>query len=604
MKHKMMKKTSLFLVGAMAMGLVACSSEEPAVKDGSNATEGDFYTTLTLNFGGTRSETTSEPTDDKGASSDGEELGILEENNIDQILIVLCTKDDQGNYSHVTHALADAVRKTNTDRWNPTYVVRFETQDLYKLAGDDEFVANSYNKGETLYVFTYCNPTASMKGKYNMETTSEGDFDPDAIFTVDGTPNQEILWKDNNFVMTNAGLQSIQLPSKYQLLYDYNKETTPFNLGTVTVQRVATRFDLAEKRAETVEVEEDVYKRYPPTYKRGADGEVVKELTEYDLPANTYFIMDPVNNEVSGFVTIDAVSFFNEAKNYYGFIHTSNDGTPNNWTLCGVDNKVQYVVSPYYQFTNTLRGMNNFNYSLVDASGNIRGPKEWDYTLYSDIIGKRADNWNGGQRDYYFWKYSTPNTIPADESNQIKGNTTGVLFRAYITANELRNPELAAAMEAGDDIYAFEGKLYGNQEMLVNYVKNHPQSEVQRNYDLIFDEDGNLKSDADHFATQTGGFTVYKADKATGKYYCYYYYYNRHNDNGNNTVMGKMEFATVRNNVYKLFVETVKEFGHTGDPNDDEKPEDPKDPDESPQTFFKVQVEVLPWVVRVNDIQF
>ena len=601
----MMKKTSLFLVGAMAMGLVACSSEEPAVKNGSNATEGDFYTTLTLNFGGTRSETTSNPSDDKGASNDGEELGISTENNIDQILIVLCTKDDQGNYSHVTHALADAVRKTNAPTWTPTYVVRFETQDLYDLAGDEEFKANSYTPGETLYVFTYCNPTESMKAQYDMEKTSEGTFDPDAKFTVDGTPAQEILWNDNNFVMTNAGLQSIELPSKYQLLYDYNKETTPFNLGTVTVQRVATRFDLAQKNPETVKVMEDEERWYPGVYKRGAGDYVESVENTYDLPANTYYIMDPVNNVVAGFVTIDAVSFFNEAKDYYAFIHTSPKGTPTDWTLCGVDNKVQYVVSPYYQFTNTLRGMNNFNYSLVDASGNIRGPKDWDYTLYSDIIGKRQDNW-GGQHDYYFWKYSTPNTIPADESNQIKGNTTGVLFRAYITPNERRNPELVAAMENGDDIYAFEGKIYGNQEMLVNYVKNHPQSEVQRNYDAIFDEDGNLKENTDHYATTVGKFTVYKPTLVNGKnvYYCYYYYYNRHNDNGNNTVMGPMEFAAVRNNVYKLFVESVKEFGHTGDPNDDEKPEDPEDPDESPQTFFKVQVEVLPWVVRVNDIQF
>lgn len=82
----------------------------------------------------------------------------------------------------------------------------------------------------------------------------------------------------------------------------------------------------------------------------------------------------------------------------------------------------------------------------------------------------------------------------------------------------------------------------------------------------------------------------------------YYAYYNRHNDNGNNTVMGAMEFSVVRNNVYKIAVQNILEFGHPGKPGDDPDPEDPNDPDESPKTYFRVQVQVLPWVVRVNNI--
>lgn len=569
-----MKKTSLFLLGAMTLGLAACSSEEPAVKGGAEASEGDFYTTLTLNFGtGTRSETNSDDETGKGSSTDGEEYAILPEYNIDEILVILCQKQNDGSYKHVTHALANAVRKTNAPATTPTYVVRFETQDLYDLAGDDEFTLNSTTKGETLYVFTYCNPTEEMKDVYGYEPkqTNVGDFDPDAIFDVS---NAE-LWTPNAFPMSNAALESVQLPSKYELLYDYNKETTPFNLGTVTVQRMATRFDLAEK-TETVNV----------------NGTEMK---------NTYAIQNPVNNVVDAYVTIDAVSFFNEAKECYGFMHTSATGNEDGWRLCGYDRIGQYVVSPYWRTTG-LRGQENFNYSLVDENNKLIGPKEWDYTTIASVIGVREDNWDNGKRDYYFWKYSTPNTIPSPISNQIKGNTTGVLYRAYITPNQT-NTDLYAAMNNGDVIYAFEGILYGNQAMLQKYVATHPESEVKRMYDKTFNEDGTLKSNDPHFATKTGGFTVYTQDE-DGKYYCYYYYYNRHNDNGNNTVMGDMEFAAVRNNVYKLYVESVKVFGHPGDPDDDENPEDPEDPDESPQTYFKVQVEVLPWVVRVNDIQF
>ena len=83
-----------------------------------------------------------------------------------------------------------------------------------------------------------------------------------------------------------------------------------------------------------------------------------------------------------------------------------------------------------------------------------------------------------------------------------------------------------------------------------------------------------------------------------GHYYVYYYYYNRHNDNGLNT-MGVMEFATVRNNIYKLKVDNIMRFGLPGD-----KPDKPDTPDETPDIYFKVSVKVLDWVVRVNNIIF
>ena len=71
--------------------------------------------------------------------------------------------------------------------------------------------------------------------------------------------------------------------------------------------------------------------------------------------------------------------------------------------------------------------------------------------------------------------------------------------------------------------------------------------------------------------------------------------------------MGNMEFAVVRNNVYKLCVDKIAKFGHP-DPKDpknpDPDPEDPTDPDESLNYYFNVTVKVLPWVVRVNHIEF
>lgn len=103
------------------------------------------------------------------------------------------------------------------------------------------------------------------------------------------------------------------------------------------------------------------------------------------------------------------------------------------------------------------------------------------------------------------------------------------------------------------------------------------------------------------------GFTLYQssndADQGWG-YYCYYYYWNRHNDNLNNGVMGPMEFAVVRNNVYKLAVTGIHAVGHPRiSENDPDKPT-PDTPDEDTKLYLTVQCRVLPWVVRVNNIVF
>lgn len=110
-------------------------------------------------------------------------------------------------------------------------------------------------------------------------------------------------------------------------------------------------------------------------------------------------------------------------------------------------------------------------------------------------------------------------------------------------------------------------------------------------------------------AAVTGaGFTIYQTstdDNLGGiGYYCYYYYWNRHNDNNKPGIMGDMEFAVVRNNVYKLAVTNIKQLGHPRIPeNDPDKPK-PDTPDESGDIYITVTCQVLPWVVRVNNIEF
>lgn len=100
------------------------------------------------------------------------------------------------------------------------------------------------------------------------------------------------------------------------------------------------------------------------------------------------------------------------------------------------------------------------------------------------------------------------------------------------------------------------------------------------------------------------GFTIYRYDAEHGGYCTLYYYWNRHWDNGNNGVMAPMEFAVVRNNVYKLAVESISALGHPRNPGDDPDPVDPDDPDEKGDVKLKMSVQVRNWTVRKNNIQF
>lgn len=102
-------------------------------------------------------------------------------------------------------------------------------------------------------------------------------------------------------------------------------------------------------------------------------------------------------------------------------------------------------------------------------------------------------------------------------------------------------------------------------------------------------------------------FTLYQSsiDKETGNgYYCYYFYRNRHNDNNITGTMGAMEFATVRNNVYKLAVTAINQLGHPRITGNDPDAPGPDTPDETDDIYLTVTCKVLPWVVRINNIEF
>ena len=89
----------------------------------------------------------------------------------------------------------------------------------------------------------------------------------------------------------------------------------------------------------------------------------------------------------------------------------------------------------------------------------------------------------------------------------------------------------------------------------------------------------------------TANYQYKKFDKTDKGYVCYYKYWIRHLDNGNNNVMGVMEFAIVRNNLYRMKVTGITDMG------EGTLEIIPDTPDEG-LTKLQIEIDVKPWVVR------
>ncbi|MCH5214447.1 MAG: Mfa1 fimbrilin C-terminal domain-containing protein [Muribaculaceae bacterium] len=307
-------------------------------------------------------------------------------------------------------------------------------------------------------------------------------------------------------------------------------------------------------------------------------------------------------------------------------------------------------------------------YKLAEnGTDTLYNKSAWYVDNISQVLSGPTDSWTGWTGDpdkrYHIWRYITENTIPEAE-NQKTVQSTGIVFKARIEPGDdikaitsdddpaykymskdvvtaLNNPSATSAI-----LYSFENRLFAGPKDLVaaavldgensalygavNAVLKNWKKGTDGNYKLDKTGTGDALTVKDANDIYTEGtaatklsdltdanvsplapdakITVYRAtDENDGEgygYYCYYFYWLRHNDNNKSGLMGPMEFASVRNNVYKLAVTSIGKIGHPTNPGDDPDPEEPGDPDEDPTNYIKVDVEVLPWVVRVNDIEF
>ena len=355
---------------------------------------------------------------------------------------------------------------------------------------------------------------------------------------------------DNKFWMTNAHeATAVTITAD-----DLKKCTTPqnpCNLGAYTVERSMARFDYKQSGA----------------FNMGAG------IT----------------------LTLTHAALINQSKAHYIFRRvTADENTSSAVTVGGTEIPTNWVVDTDWS-SKTPAGF--------DAQ--LGKPSTWTWTELKDITAE--DNYAG---DYKIWCYAKENTIPGIDE-QKHNVSTGVVFKGVLAAGNDASTAVKNAMAAGEKrIYVLNNTLYGAwSDVKTAATAENAEPTLAAAYNQAAASITGEATEPTAAAAAAAGFTGYSPEG--GKYYVYYYYWNRHNDNLDNNVMGIMEFAVVRNNVYKLAVNAINRFGHPTPPTDptnptdpDPDPVDPDDPDESVNYYFNVTVKVLPWTVRINNIEF
>ena len=353
---------------------------------------------------------------------------------------------------------------------------------------------------------------------------------------------------DNKFWMTNAhAALDVTLPTD---LAPYTQPNTPLSLGAHTVERSMARFDY-------------------------------KQAGAFNMGAGIT-------------LTLTDAALINQSKAHYMFRRVTADAnTSSDVTVGGAEIPTNWVVDTDWG-----------NKVAANFDAQLEAPSTWDWTSLASLT--TDDQYDG---DYKIWCYAKENTIPGTTA-QKHNVSTGVVFKGELTAGETASDAVKTAMAAGKRIYVFNNVLYGAWKDVKAAAEAGTDPTLQAAYNQAAT---GVAADAEPTgaAAAAAGFTGYSAKD--GKYYNYYYYWNRHNDNLDPYTMGIMEFAVVRNNVYKLAVDKIKRFGHPTppdptnpdpDPEPDPDPVDPDDPDESVNYYFNVTVKVLPWTVRINNIEF
>lgn len=584
----MKKFLTLGVAAALALGFAACSSEdEPVPGTASEENNGsESYLQLTFTF----PTSTSRATDYDAGKAEATEkytIGQSYEYYIDSVFLYFFHENVDEGTGAKTYELVKFTENGKELAYKGYSVVKGDanTTTSETPVGNSEGQAATWKtaihqlpsgiyEDETYHVYALCNKP------YTGTVSSEADL-LDSKLDFDSTDITRTADKDGFESVTAAKIPMAARSSK-GVVYATLKATKSNNI----TNPFALNFDVERSYARIAFMDE--------TFTQ----EVYKNSDSSDKIA---------------FVDIQAYQVVNKNKVLYTYRHV---GTISDAFAVGEWDKTAdattgilpcygpmtatnpYVIDPITS-QKTTTSVASLKSSFINPLADIKSPTWTDAEFtnqYSPLWIYQNTPWHmlveaktvDGEKVPISVEYVAENTMGTKA--QIKGQTTGIIFMVNFKfvdgeTSYLGNLVQAKYKEAarrdwavGDDLYYVDGKFYASMEDLQ--------------------------------ASKNSSITTANMSEYGVRYFkhgvAYYEYYIRHLDNGDNTEMGQMEFAIVRNNSYELSVGKIamspySQLPGNPDPNnpDPDQP-DPTDPDESAKVYIQMNVQVRPWIIRTN----
>ena len=201
----------------------------------------------------------------------------------------------------------------------------------------------------------------------------------------------------------------------------------------------------------------------------------------------------------------------------------------------------------------------NYKTSELGDLGFFTLPTELEANAVTDVTGGNHNSGIGAHMQYVY-----ENAVTAER--QVAGLVTGIVFAGKVYDG------------AGNEVpvmYKYNGKFYRNLRALLN------ENAIE----------GLTENSTDNEATAKG-IDVYTDG-------CCYYYSTqiKHFEDSFSKELGVMEYAIMRNNVYSLAVTHISDMG------DAKLNLEPQNPVIDVRAYITLEVEILPWIVRFNDLE-
>lgn len=424
-------------------------------------------------------------------------------------------------------------------------------------------------------------------------------------YGYNGQKAVEITDDNVNDVIADVYPVNVTLPSKVSPItykYSYTEGDPAGTAGQlVTVDETLNEALCNGEKVYVVLDELGVFLHYYKVVQFDDDGAVIGVgAAIYDVPDEPFIFQYQASEAANmpWFVKIEKYALVNLSKSVYNVRHTTFNGTAVQFgTLTGSN----YLYTPNWKTGindatfdedgNFKTGDNTSNWfynRLADVStaSKVAEPTQFFQTFASNMSGTNDEQGVTGDGDKQHREplstigdllaYCLENSTDVD--HQKHALSTGIAFMAKIYANE-------QCTEPIQTLYRYAGHLFTT---IADIQKAYNVTPVAGAKGL---EGLTENSDAD--ALKAAGVVKYAGNT------CYYYSTEiKHWDNGNPEVLGNMEFAIMRNNIYSLAVTGINIIG---DPYVDPIP---STPNEVLDTYLNIEAKIEPWVVRYHDIEF